>query len=973
MSDLHNAESYTEGLDIAVIGMGLRFPGATTIEAFWRNLREGVESIKFFSDAELRAANIPDDVLRDPTYVKAASVVDEYDRFDAAFFGFTPRDAELTDPQQRLFLECCWQALESAGYDPDQFEGQIGVYAGSGLNWYLLEYLVHLLTPAQYHQFIIGNDKDFLATRVAYKLNLRGPGVTVQTACSTSLVAVHMACQDLLNYRCDMALAGGVTISIQKHGYYAPEDSVYSPDGHCRAFDAQAKGTVFGSGVGVVVLKRLADALADGDQIDAVIKGTAINNDGASKIGYTAPSVDGQARVIVAAQTIAGVDPETINYIEAHGTGTPMGDPIEIAALTRAFRAATTAKQFCAIGSVKTNFGHLDAAAGIASLIKTVLALKHGEIPPSLNFTRPNPEIDFARSPFYVNTALRPWLRNGHPRRAGVSSFGMGGTNAHAILEEAPERPTSGPARPWQLLTLSARTPSALEQATHNLLTYLQQHPDCNLADLAYTLHVGRKSFDQRRFLVCRDVAEAVQILSSGDTKCVFTATQTRGQRDVVFMFPGQGPQYINMARELYQSEPTVRNCIDRCAQVLEAYLGLDLRDLLFPHPEAEEEAARQLLSFIQPAVFTVAYALAQLWMEWGVQPRAMIGHSLGEYVAACLAGVFSLEDALRLVAIRNQLFEQLPPGAVLAVPMAAEEVQPLLNDELALALINSPKLCAVAGAVDAVEEFQAKLSAQGIEGRRLNVTRAMHSPATEAILDTFTRHVCSIRLYPPAIPFISNVSGTWITEAEATDPHYWAKHIRQTVRFGPGLEVLLQEFDAVFLEVGPGQSLSALAKQHPAATNRHTFLASLRSSRQEQADLQFLLTTVGQFWLAGVPVAAAQLYASQRRLRLRLPTYPFERKRFWVEMPAMAQPEAPPAVARHEAPVAPPMAQTLMAAPAPTQAAVIDVYAHDTGYAEEHDEQMSMLEQLIMQQIQLMSQQLEVLQSDTSGGNGYW
>lgn len=883
---------YTESVNaldgIAIIGMAGRFPGANSVDEFWQNLQAGVESIAFFSDEELLASGVDPAVFRDPHYVKAGGVLQDIEWFDASFFGYTPIEAEVMDPQHRLFLECAWEALEQAGYDAAKYQGAIGVYAGVGMPTYLLSNLLShpdLLESLPHLQWIIGNDKDFVPTRVSYKLNLRGPSVNVQTACSSSLVAVHLAVQSLLSLECDVALAGGVSILVpQTAGYVYQEGGIYSPDGHCRAFDAKAKGTVGGRGVGIVVLKRLQEALADGDCIHAVILGSAINNDGSLKVGYTAPSVEGQAQVIAEAQAMARVEPETITYIETHGTGTTLGDPIEVTALTQVFRARTDQTGFCAIGSLKTNIGHLDTAAGVAGLIKTVLALTHKKLPPSLHFEQPNPEIDFASSPFYVNARLAEW--NATPRRAGVSSFGIGGTNAHVVVEEAPPRESSGESRPYQLVVLSAKTSTALETATTNLVAHLQQQPDLKLADVAYTLQVGRKEFGHRRTLVCRNVEDAATALQTLDPQRVFTSFSELTDRSVAFMFSGQGAQHVNMGLELYQVEPTFRQSVDRCCELLGSHLGLDLRDVLYPSEERAEAATRQLTQTLitQPALFVIEYALAQLWMSWGVRPQAMIGHSIGEYVAACLAGVFSLEDALALVAARGRLMQQRPGGAMLAVPLPVEEVESLLGEHLSLAAINEPTLSVVSGPTRAVDELEARLTKQGVNCRRLHTSHAFHSAMMDAILEPFAEHVSKMALNPPQIPYISNVTGTWITPTEATDPSYWARHLRQTVRFAAGVQELLKEPDRVLLEVGPGRALSTMAGRHPDKTAEHVILSSMRHPHDRQSDVAFLLGALGRLWLSGVQVDWFGFYAHERRHRLPLPTYPFERQRYWIE-----------------------------------------------------------------------------------------
>jgi phthiocerol/phenolphthiocerol synthesis type-I polyketide synthase E len=730
------------------------------------------------------------------------------------------------------------------------------------------------------NQAMLGGDKDFLATRLSYKLNLRGPSFTVQTACSTSLVATHLACRALLGRECDMALAGGVSAVVpQVAGYLYQEGGITSPDGHCRAFDAQAQGTVGGSGVGVVVLKRLSDALAAGDTIHAVIRGTAINNDGSQKVGYTAPGVDGQAGAIAAAQALAGVSPDEIGYVEAHGTGTPLGDPIEIAALTRVFRAGTERQGYCAIGSIKTNLGHLDAAAGIAGLIKTTLVLERGEIPPSLHYREPNPRIDFASSPFFVNAGLRSWAggpeENG-PRVAAVSSFGIGGTNAHAVLEQAPAPAPSGASRPLQLLALSARSAAALEAATDNLAAHLRRHPEVSLADAAFTLQVGRRLLSHRRVLVAHDAADAATALSARDPERLLTrAAADLGRRPVAFLFPGQGTQYAGMGRELYEREPVYRAAIDECAGILAPRLdGIDLLSL--PTARIQETA------FAQPALFAVEYALARLWVEWGVQPAAMLGHSLGEYVAACLAGVFSLEDALALVAARGRLMQSLPAGAMLAVPLPEEETLALLSDSLSLAAVNAPSLCVVSGPEVEIEAVRARLAESGLEARRLHTSHAFHSAAMDPILEPFRALVAKTKLQPPRLPYLSNLTGTWIETSQATDPDYWVQHLRQPVRFAAGLAELWREPGRVLLEVGPGRTLSTLVRRQ--SSGLVDAVESMRPPADPGTDEGFLLTALGRLWLAGVDIDWEGFHAHERRRRVPLPLYPFERRRYWLE-----------------------------------------------------------------------------------------
>lgn len=875
---------------IALIGMSGRYPGARNLREFWHNLCAGVESISFFSEPELRAAGVSPAALASGHYVPARGVLDDIEWFDAGFFGYAPREAELMDPQHRIFLECAWEALEDAGYDPGRDPGLTGVYAGAGLNTYLLNNLSpqrELLEAVGFYQVLIGNDKDYLATRVSYKLNLKGPSMTVQTACSTSLVAVYQACQGLLTYQCDMALAGGVAIWVpHRVGYLHTQGGILSPDGHCRAFDAAAQGTVVGNGVGIVVLKRLDDALADGDHIYAVIQGIACNNDGADKIGFTAPGVAGQARVIREALALANVDPATISYVEAHGTGTPLGDPIEMAALAQVFRTPGEPRGTCAIGSVKSNIGHTDAAAGVAGLIKTALALQHRQIPPSLHLTAVNPKIDLAHSPFTVQQTLTPWTSNGTPRRAGVSSFGLGGTNVHAVLEEAPPRRPASPGRPWQLLLLSARSQAGVHAAAQRLAEHLQQQPDTDLADVAYTLAVGRRTFAQRMAVVCQAPGDAMAALAESSPR-LYDGTA----RSVVFMFSGQGAQHIDMGCALYAAEPIFRQQVDRCAEQLVPLLGLDLREVLFPSDEQTATMA-QLLGetwITQPALFTIEYALAQLWLAWGIRPAALIGHSIGEYVAACLAGVMDLADALRLVASRGQLMQQAAPGAMLAVMQPAAEVTALLPDQLSIAAINGPALCVVSGPLAGIEALEQVLVARAIECRRLQTSHAFHSAMMDPAAASLRTVASQIDLHPPQIPFVSNVTGDWITPAAATDPAYWARHLRAPVQFAQGIQTILHDPRRILLEVGPGRTLCTLAMQNRGEAADLVVQNSLPHPQEPAAEQACLLQALGRLWQAGVEVDWAAFYAGQRRRRVSLPTYPFNRQYYWIEAPQVS------------------------------------------------------------------------------------
>jgi amino acid adenylation domain-containing protein len=876
--------------EIAVIGMAGRFPGAPDVRRLWLDLVAGREGISFFSAEELIAAGIDRALVERPDYVKAKGYLGGVELFDAAFFGLNPREVELMDPQHRLFLECAWEALEDAGWDAERFPGLIGVYAGESMNTYLLMNLLshlELVASADTLQASLGNDKDPLTARVSYKLNLKGPSITIQSASSTSLVAVHSACQALANRDCDMAIAGGVSIHLpEKSGYLYQEGGTVASDGHTRAFDAGSTGFVSGNGCGVVVLKRLSEALADRDHVYAVIKGTACNNDGSHKVSFMAPSVDGQVQLYELAYANAGVDPDTVSYVECHGTGTAIGDPIEIGALTQAFAAHTRRKGFCAIGSLKTNIGHLDTAAGVCGLIKAALALHHRTLPPSLHFRTPNPRIDFANSPFYVNAELRPWeVAGGGPRRAGVTSLGMGGTNAHVVLEEAPAAslaPARAP-RPWQLMVLSAKTAKALDHATLRLADQLREQPELEAADVAYTLQVGRKAFQHRRALLCRDLQQAAAALETLDPERLLTAAASPGEHPVAFLFPGQGAQYLDMGRGLYESEAAFRDAVDRCCDLL----PFDLRGAMFGAGGAPAAAAERLqrTEVAQPALFVISWATARLWLSWGVRPAALLGHSIGEYVAACLAGVFSLEDALSLVVERGRLMQQMAPGAMLAVPLPeAEVVERIGRRPLSLATVNRPDLCVVSGSPADVDGLGADLEERGVAARRLHTSHAFHSHTADPILAPFTDAVRRVRLAPPGIPLVSNLTGTWMRPEEATDPTYWARQLRCTVRFGDGLARLLAEPQRILLEVGPGDTLSTAAREHPARQPSQAVIASLRHPKAVDEDAAVLLGAVARLWLAGGDFDWEAFGASEQRRRLSLPTYPFERQRYWVD-----------------------------------------------------------------------------------------
>ncbi|BDU21604.1 polyketide synthase [Dyella sp. GSA-30] len=841
--------------------------------------------IRHLDDEELSAAGVDAKTLADKNYIKRAATVRDSDLFDASFFGITPREAALTDPQHRLFLEAAWEALESAGYAPTAEASAIGVFAGVATNGYFLGNLLgesQADMSAAAMQMLVGNEKDFLCTRVAYHLNLTGPAVSVQTACSTSLVAVHMACQSIRNGECEMALAGGVSVTALKpQGYRYVEGGVTSRDGYCRAFDRRASGTVGGDGLGVVVLKCLSSALRDGDTVHAVICGSATNNDGLDKIGFTAPSVNGQVAVIQEALRAAGLSADAISYVEAHGTGTVLGDPIEVRALENAFAlsGAGSRKARCALGSVKTNIGHLNTAAGVAGLIKTVLSLKHRQIPPTLHYESANPHIDFANSPFEVNATLRAWEVDTGPRRAGVSSFGIGGTNAHVIVEESLQEASEASERPVHVVLLSARTAGSLEGMSGKLSKYLRT-TQADLADAAYTSQVGRKHFALRRAVVCRTGGQAADALES---RALEAATAVKGPSEVVFLFPGQGSQMVNMGRELYAHEDVFREELDRCLEQLGRWQGEGLRQILFPAAGDETQAQEQLrrTCYAQPALFAVEYALAKQLASMGIEPAAMIGHSVGEYVAACLSGVMSLEEALYVVCRRGQLMESLPGGVMLWVQATPTQLKPLLGEEMWLSGLNAPQLCTVSASETSVGELERRLKDAGLVHQRLQTSHGFHSGLMDPMLASFADCLKGMELKAPQRPYLSNVSGDWITAAEACEAGYWVSHIREPVQFSAGLSKLLEGENRVLLEVGPGTALTVLARQQKPDVKAFGVLPSARSGSSAQ---ESWWEAIAALWESGVEVDWKQTYGQERRRRIPLPSYVFERQRYWIE-----------------------------------------------------------------------------------------
>ena len=863
--------------DIAIIGFHGRFPGAANTVKLWDNLCAEIESLSRFSEDELREGGVPAQVFSNPNYVPARGILEGIDLFDAHFFGLTHHEAEDMDPQHRLFLECCFQALELAGYAGSGADYSISVFAGASTNTY---FLTQFRGAAQEDalQVAIAGSADFLATRVAYKLNLRGPALTIQTACSTSLVAVHLACQSLLDGESDIAIAGGVSVGVpHRTGYMYQAGHILSPDGRCRPFDAAANGTVPGSGVAVLVLKRLFDAVRDRDLVHAVIKGTAINNDGASKVGFTAPSVTGQAAVVSEAIRVAGLEPRDITYIETHGTGTAIGDPIEIRALHDVFGNEGR----CAIGSIKSNLGHLDAAAGVTGLIKVILALKHLKIPATAHFERANPELHLEDTPFYVNAHLTDWVADRGPLRAGVSSFGIGGTNAHVIVEQAPARPPSGSSRRFHLLALSAKSRAALEAQARGLADFLEENPTASLADVAYTLGAGRCSFGYRGAVTVRDAAEAMDALRSPGLEKIRLGQVPQRECRAAFLFPGQGSQYAGAAHGIYTGEPVFRDVLDRCANLLRTPMGVDIRELLFAEPSSEAERRLEQTAVTQPCLFAIEYALASLCIDWGIRPVAMMGHSVGELVAACVAGVAPLDKMLELVALRGRLMQEQEPGAMLGVHLSAGEAVKYEHLGVSVAASNSSSLCALSGPFESVLNVEQRLIEEGVIYKRLRTSHAFHSPMMDRAAQLFARAASGVALKPPSIPYISNVTGTWITDAEATSAEYYGKHLRSEVRFSQGLGELLRDAHAIFLEAGPGSALTSLMQSHTAHA-RQPAIPLIRSHAQEADDVRFLANAAGEFWANGGPISWPRYYRDEQRNRIELPTYPFEHRRYW-------------------------------------------------------------------------------------------
>lgn len=890
MADKRTSDYWTEN-DIAIVGMAAHLPGSATLDDYWQNLRDGVECITPLTEEELLEAGESPVRLRHKNYVKSAAILKDFEKFDAEFFGLSPKEAAIMDPQHRQFLEVSWEALENAGHVPEQFEGDIGVFGGCGMgSYFYFNICSNRDLVDNTGMFLLrhtGNDKDFLTTRLSHILDLKGPSLSVQTACSTSLVATHYACQSLLNGECDMALAGGVTIELpHKRGYLFEEGEILSPDGHCHAFDHRAQGTVFGSGAGVVALRRMSDALADGDHIWAVIRGSAVNNDGADKAGYLAPSVDGQASAVADALAMADVPADTVDYVECHGTGTYLGDPIEIAALTEAFRETTDESGYCRVGSVKTNIGHLDTAAGAASLIKATMSLKNKQMPPSLGFEKPNPAIDFDTSPFRVNDHLQDWASHKGPRRAGVNSLGVGGTNAHVVLEEAIDRPASEESDwPFQLLTISGRSNKALDANAAALAAHLRAHPEQSLADVAYTLQKGRRAFEKRRVVLASSHEEAAELLEAKDQRRVFSHSAETETPELVFMFPGGGAQHVDMGRDLYETEPVFREWMDAGLTILSRKSDMDARGIWLADGLSKEQAETELRrpSVQLPLIMIVEYALAQLWQSWGVEPSVLVGHSMGENTAACLAGVMSFEDCIGLVLLRGQLFETVPQGGMLSVALSRGDLEPFMGDNLDIAGENATDLTVVSGPDAALMALQKELATHEVETQRIPINIAAHSRMLDPILEKFGDYLRNITLVAPSVPVISNRTGKPLSDAEATNPDYWVEHLRGTVRFVDCISEITQVPGRVFLEVGPGKALSALAGMHP-SVGQGKAISTLRHPDHDIEDDLYFLTVLGRLWANGLQFDWSQIWGDARRNKVILPSYQFQRSSYFIE-----------------------------------------------------------------------------------------
>ena len=873
----------TRELDIAVIGIDLKVPGANNMEEFWQNICEGKESLTYFSDEELLAAGVLKEEIEDENYQKCAFVLDGVEKFDAPFFGYTPREASFIDPQQRLLLESAWKLMESSGYAPDEYDGSVGVFVGTGMSKYLLKNIMtnyNLDHTNDIRNIWMGNDVNYAATRISYKLNLKGPSVNVQTACSTSLTAVALACQSLLNYQCDMAIAGGCSIDLpQNVGYAYQKGEVLSKDGHCRPFDKDGTGTLAGSGVATVLLKRLEDAIQDSDTIISVIKGSAYNNDGNAKVGFTAPSVEGERDAIKRAQIFSEVEEDTITYVETHGTATQLGDPIEIQALTEAFREGTDKKNFCALGAVKANIGHLDSAAGTAGMIKTCLMLQNRKLVPLVNFREKNPNIDFENSPFYINKELKDWEPECRVRRAGVSSFGIGGTNVHLVLEEAIDERKVVSGKDYHLLTWSARTKTAFDEMKEQLVTFLEKNQQQDYRNLLYTMNIGRKRMQYRGNIVCSNKEELVSKLKES---MFYVKSEQDKIKDIVFMFAGQGSQYINMARDLYKEYSYYRETMNECLALLKKNHNYDLSKLLLEDVKEQDAYLINETEHTHVAMFVVEYCMAKLLMHYGVKPKVILGHSIGEYVGACIAEVFKLEDALNIIVTRGRIMQSLPRGKMLYVNATEKEVSELLGPRVSLALINTENRMVLSGEENAINEVINKIG-ERYKYKVLHTSHAFHSYMMNAAVAPLKEVLESVRMNEPKIRFLSNVTGGFVKE-EITTVDYWVKHMLQTVRFYDEVMCLSKEDYHCFIEIGPGKTLSLFVKEILYKEDDNVIIHTLRDVKNDISDIRFFEESLGKIWMGGVSIDWNAYYEDERFYRISAPTYPFDSKELWIK-----------------------------------------------------------------------------------------
>ncbi|ELR72270.1 Malonyl CoA-acyl carrier protein transacylase [Fulvivirga imtechensis AK7] len=867
--------------DIAIIGMAGKFPGADNLDQFWDNLKQGVISIKRFSDEDLIENEVNKQDLQHPNYIRAKGTLSDIEYFDGEFFDYTGREAEILDPQIRLLTELSWHALEDAGYVPEKYNGNIGVYTGvtNNLYWQLKMIASGKITNNETLSVAIYSEKDHVSTRISYKLNLTGPSFTVETQCSTSLVAFHLACQGIINGECDMAIAGGASINLpNKAGYIYQEGSIHSKDGVCRAFDENANGTVFSDGAGLVVVKNARKAIADGDNIYAIVKGSAVNNDGLEKAGFTAPSVSGQKKVITHAYEKAGVNPETITYIETHGTGTAIGDPIEIEALTRAFN--TNKRGYCRIGSLKPNVGHMDNAAGIGNVIKATLAIKNKQIPPSVNYNKPNPKIKFEETPFVVNTQLVDWEENqSYPRRAGVSSYGVGGTNAHVLLEEyisqdQVEVNNDG----LYLIPFSAKSEYSFNALKANLQRYLEGYPG-SLSDIAYTLQTGRRDLSYRHVILGNSEDEVLKKLK------VATPSSAKKTEDIrtIFLFPGQGAQYVNMGRGLYEQCKPFRRALDQCFEIYAQITNEDLREIVFGDLREEGSTINETKN-VQPLIFSFEFALARVLMEAGIKPDYMIGHSIGEYTAACISGVLSLQDAMKLVIKRGELIQSLPKGSMMAIMMEPEDLKPILSRDISIAAINSTGITVVSGEDKAIDELDTTLKRQGVEGRKLHTSHAFHSHMMDPAIDKFEQMFKEVDINEPQIGYMSNLTGKPIQGEEIKKPSYWSAHLRNTVLFKDNIENLPDKGNSIFIEVGPGNVLSSFVKRFSSESRNYAIYNTIRHPQEKVSDTEVFYNVLGKIWQKGLAVNWNKVFDNSARRKVSVPVYPFERKKHWVK-----------------------------------------------------------------------------------------